>query len=162
MFDRMRVVDERPRIASAVEAERLIETVMETLSALSHVVGEETGLVKAGRLKDAMEREARKAELAGTYMKGVEQVKLNAVALARFAPEKVKRLKTAHLAFQELIDLNQTVLATARAISESIMRDLAADTNRQNRAPGYGPAATVGAGVFARPNSGPLVISKSL
>ncbi|MGE7472747.1 hypothetical protein ACQKLX_25190 [Bosea sp. NPDC003192] len=162
MFDRMRVVDERPRIANAVEAERLIETVMETLSALSHVVGEETGLVKAGRLKDAMEREARKAELAGTYMKGVEQIKLNAVALARFSPEKVKRLKNAHLAFQELIDLNQTVLATARAISESIMRDLATDTNKQNRAPGYGPAATVGAGVFARPNAGPLVISKSL
>ena len=85
MFDRMRVIDERPRISSAVEAEKLIETVMETLGALSHVVGEETGLVKAGRLKDAMEREARKAELAGTYMKGVEQIKLNAVALARFA-----------------------------------------------------------------------------
>ena len=162
MFDRMRVIDERPRISSAVEAEKLIETVMETLGALSHVVGEETGLVKAGRLKDAMEREARKAELAGTYMKGVEQIKLNAVALARFAPEKIKRLKSAHLAFQELIDLNQTVLATARAISESIMRDLATDANRQSRAPGYGPTATVGAGVFARPNAGPLVISKSL
>ena len=162
MFDRMRVIDERPRISSAVEAEKLIETVMETLGALSHVVGEETGLVKAGRLKDAMEREARKAELAGTYMKGVEQIKLNAVALARFAPEKIKRLKSAHLAFQELIDLNQTVLATARAISESIMRALATDANRQSRAPGYGPTATVGAGVFARPNAGPLVISKSL
>lgn len=162
MLERMRVVDERPRVSSAVEAERLIETVMETLAALSHVVGEETGLVKAGRLKDAMEREVRKTELAGVYMKGVEQVKLNAVALARFAPERVKRLKNAHLAFQELIDLNQTVLATARAISESIMRDLAVDTNKQNRAPSYGPTATVGAGVFARPNAGPLVISKSL
>jgi hypothetical protein len=162
MSERLRVVDERPRIGTALEAERLIETVLETLGALSHVVGEETGLVKAGRLKDAMEREARKAELAGTYMKGVEQVKLNAVALARFAPEKVKRLKSAHLAFQELIDLNQTVLATARAISESIMRDLAADANRQNKAPGYGPTASVGAGVFARPNAGPLVLSKSL
>ena len=61
MLDRMRVVDERPRVSNAVEADSLIEAVMETLSALSHVVGEETGLVKAGRLKDAMEREARKA-----------------------------------------------------------------------------------------------------
>ncbi|CAN7309694.1 hypothetical protein [Bosea sp. LjRoot237] len=162
MVERLRVVDERPRVSNAVEAETLIEAVMETLGALSHVVGEETGLVKAGRLKDAMERETRKAELAGVYMKGVEQIKLNAVALARFAPDRVKRLKNAHLAFQELIDLNQTVLATARAISESIMRDLAADANRQNKAPGYGPTAAVGAGVFARPNAGPLVLSKSL
>jgi len=162
MLERMRIVDERPRVATAVEAESLIEAVLETLGSLSHVVGEETGLIKAGRLKDAMERETRKTELAGVYMKGVEQVKLNAVALARFAPDKVKRLKTAHLAFQDLIDLNQTVLATARAISESIMRDLASDANRQNKATGYGPAATVGAGVFARPNTGPLMVSKSL
>ena len=45
MSDHLRVVDERPRIGSALEAERLIETVLETLGALSHVVGEETGLV---------------------------------------------------------------------------------------------------------------------
>ena len=30
------------------------------------------------------------------------------------------------------------------------------------RANGYGPTATVGAGVFARPNSGPLVVSRRL
>lgn len=157
-----RVLDERPRVASALEARALIETVLETLSALSHVVGEETGLVRAGRLPDAMEREPRKAELAGIYMRGVEQVKLNAVALARFVPDEVKRLKAAHVAFQDLIETNQIVLATARAVSESIVRDLAAEANRPARAAGYGPAATVGAGAFARPNSGPLVVSRSL
>ena len=34
------------------------------------------------------------------------------------------RLKDAHLAFQGLIETNQIVLATARAVSESIVRDL--------------------------------------
>ena len=87
MLSRARIVDERPRISNAIEAEALIEAVLETLGSLSHVVGEETGLVKAGRLKEAMAREQRKSELAGVYMKGVEQIKLNAVALARFAPE---------------------------------------------------------------------------
>ncbi len=157
-----RVLDERPRVATAIEARALIETVLETLGALSHVVGEETELVRAGRLPDAMEREPRKAELAGIYMRGVEQVKLNAVALARFVPDEVKRLKAAHVAFQDLIETNQIVLATARAVSESIVRDLAAEANRPARAAGYGPAATVGAGAFARPNSGPLVVSRSL
>ncbi|WP_439496722.1 hypothetical protein [Bosea sp. (in: a-proteobacteria)] len=157
-----RVLDERPRVATAIEARALIETVLETLGALSHVVGEETELVRAGRLPDAMEREPRKTELAGIYMRGVEQVKLNAVALARFVPDEVKRLKAAHIAFQDLIETNQIVLATARAVSESIVRDLAAEANRPARAAGYGPAATVGAGAFARPNSGPLVVSRSL
>lgn len=157
-----RVLDERPRISGPLDAKALIEAVIEALAALSHVVGEETGLVRAGKLKEAMEREPRKTELAGIYMRGVEQVKLNAVALARFAPDQVRRLKSEHHAFQALIDTNQTVLATARAVSESIVRDLANDANRKMRAPGYGPASTVGAGAFSRPNAGPLVISRRL
>jgi hypothetical protein len=156
------ILDERPRIADALCARALIEAVLEALGALSHLVGEETELVRAGRLPEAMTREPRKTELAGIYMRGVEQVKLNAVALARFVPDQVKRLKEAHHAFQGLIETNQIVLATARAVSESVVRDLAADANRPMRANGYGPAATVGAGVFARPNSGPLVVSRRL
>ncbi|RYE35080.1 MAG: hypothetical protein EOP23_02690 [Hyphomicrobiales bacterium] len=156
------ILDERPRIADALSARALIEAVLEALGALSHVVGEETELVRAGRLPEAMTREPRKTELAGIYMRGVEQVKLNAVALARFVPDQVKRLKDAHTAFQGLIETNQIVLATARAVSESVVRDLAADANKPMRANGYGPAATVGAGVFARPNSGPLVVSRRL
>lgn len=116
-----RILDERPRVAGAADARALIEAVLEALGALSHLVGEETELVRAGRLPEAMQREPRKTELAGIYMRGVEQVKLNAVALARFAPELVKRLKDAHLAFQLLIETNQIVLATARAVSESVL-----------------------------------------
>ncbi|MEZ2410450.1 hypothetical protein GGC47_001531 [Bosea sp. OAE752] len=157
-----RILDERPRVSGASDARALIENVLDALSALAHLVGEETELVRVGRLPEAMTREPRKAELAGTYMRGVEQVKLNAVALARFAPDQVKRLKEAHHAFQNLIETNQLVLATARAVSESVIRDLAADANKPMRANGYGPAATVGAGVFARPNSGPLVVSRRL
>lgn len=156
------ILDERPRIADALGARALIEAVLEALGALSHLVGEETELVRAGRLPEAMTREPRKTELAGIYMRGVEQVKLNAVALARFVPDQVKRLKDAHHAFQGLIETNQIVLATARAVSESVVRDLAADANRPMRANGYGPTATVGAGAFARPNSGPLVVSRQL
>ena len=157
-----RVLDERPRIANALDARALIEAVLETLAALSHIIGEETELVRAGRLPEAMQREPRKAELAGIYMRGVEQVKLNAVALARFTPEQVRRLKDAHAGFQGLVETNQLVLATARAVSETIVRELASEANRPARAAGYGPTATVGAGAFARPNSGPLVISRQL
>ena len=157
-----RILDERPRISGPGEARALVEGVLEALAALAHLVGEETELVRAGRLPEAMTREPRKTELAGIYMRGVEQVKLNAVALARFAPAEVKRLKEAHQAFQGLIETNQIVLATARAVSESVIRDLAADANKPMRANGYGPTAKVGAGVFARPNSGPLVVSRQL
>lgn len=156
------IVDERPRVTDALGARALIEAVLEALGALAHLVGEETELVRAGRLPEALSREERKAELGGVYMRGVEQVKLNAVALARFVPDQVRRLKDAHLDFQSLIETNQIVLATARAVSEAVIRDLAADANKPMRAAGYGPAVSVGAGAFARPNSGPLVVSRRL
>jgi hypothetical protein len=112
----------RARISGPTEATGLVDTVIDTLSALSHVVGEETALMKDGKFNEALSREARKSELAGAYMKGLESVKANAVALARFAPTQVQRLKSAHSEFLELIETNQAVLATARAVSESIVR----------------------------------------
>ena len=63
------ILDERPRIADALSARALIEAVLEALGALSHLVGEETELVRAGRLPEAMTREPRKTELAGIYMR---------------------------------------------------------------------------------------------
>ncbi|MGL5362620.1 MAG: hypothetical protein ACRDBH_07050 [Bosea sp. (in: a-proteobacteria)] len=154
--------DTRLRVTLPAEATALVDSVVEQLSALAHVVGEETQLVRDGKLAEALEREVRKSELAGAYMKGLEQVKANAVALARFSPDGVVRLKAAHLEFQELIETNQAVLATARAVSESIVRDLAAQTGTQTRASGYGPTAAANMAAFRRPAAGPMMVSKRL
>jgi hypothetical protein len=156
-----RVTHERQRVANQGDATALVTTVLESLSALSHVIGEETQLVKDGRLQDALQRETRKSELAGAYMRGLEIVKSNAVALARFAPEGVQRLKASHLTFLDLVETNQAVLATARSISESIVRELAREAGRSAQAAGYGPDRNRVA-PLAKPGSGPLVVSRSL
>ncbi len=83
-----------------------------------------------------------RSELAGGYMRALQDVKANAIALARFAPEGLQRLKGAHAEFLDLVETNQAVLATARSISESLMRDLAREANPPARAAGYGPAAS--------------------
>ena len=41
-------------------------------------------------------------------MRGLESVKANAIALARFAPEALERLKAAHAAFGRAVETNQT------------------------------------------------------
>jgi hypothetical protein len=154
--------DTRLRVTLPAEAASLVDSVIQALTALARVVDEETQLMRDGRLEEALEREGRKSELAGAYMKGLETVKANAVALARFSPEGVMRLKEAHLEFQGLIETNQAVLATARAISESIMRDLATQTGTQTRASGYGPTAAANMAAFRRPAAGPMMVSKRL
>jgi hypothetical protein len=92
-------------------------------------------------------------------MRGLEAVKANALALARLAPEALARFKAAHGAFGRAVETNQTVLATARAVSESLIKGVAEEMNRQSRPQGYGPA-----GPHApRPqHSAPLILSKTL
>ncbi len=152
---------ERLRVTGAADAIALVDDVIQQLAALAHQVGEETALVKAGKLNQAMSHESRKGELAGGYMRALQDVKANAVALARFAPDAVQRLKQAHGEFQELIETNQAVLATARAVSEGLMRDLAREANPAVHASGYGPA-NQRAAPFQRPTTGPLVVSRNL
>jgi hypothetical protein len=154
---------DRPRIANPDEARALVETVLDTLMSLSHVIGEETQLMRDGQIGEALSREARKTELSGRYMRGLEVVKANAVALARFAPDDVKRLKGAHQSFGELLETNQAVLATARAVSETIVRGLASEAGRSGQPQGY-TRNGYGAGAdTGRPASaGPILVSKSL
>jgi hypothetical protein len=86
-------------------------------------------------------------------------VKGNAVALARLAPDALDRLRKAHQAFGQVVQANQVVLATARAVSETLVKGIAEEMNRQARPQGYAPP-----GAAAKPavTSAPLVVSKRL
>jgi len=147
------------RILGRDDAERLIADVLATMGDLEKVLHNETAHVRVGRIRDGLAEEAKKSELASAYMRGLESVKANAIALARFAPEALQKLKAAHGAFGRAVETNQTVLATARAVSESLMKGVAEEMNRLSRPQGYGPAGPQ-APRLAR--SEPLVLSKSL
>jgi hypothetical protein len=147
------------RIAGRADAEQLVDGVLATMRDLEAVLQMETAHVRVGRLRDGLAQESRKSQLAASYMQGLEAIKANAIALARFAPEALERLKAAHKAFGEIVGTNQVVLATARAVSESLVKGIAEEMNRHARPQGYAPA---GYGTRRSSPSEPLVISKSL
>lgn len=152
--------DPRParRVTSPAEAEALVAEVLATLAALETALSAETALVRTGRIREGLAAEARKGELAAAYLQGLEAVKAGAVALARFAPEAVKRLKSAHGGFSRTVEANRMVLATARAVSEGLIKSVSDELDRASRPATYGPAAAP-----ARPaRTGPLVLSRSL
>jgi hypothetical protein len=147
------------RVTAREHAERLVEGVLGTMADLEKVLASETAQVRVGRIRDGLAEEARKGELATAYMRGLEAVKANALALARLAPEALARFKAAHGGFARAVETNQTVLATARAVSESLIKGVAEEMNRQSRPQGYGPAGPHA----ARPqHSAPLILSKTL
>jgi hypothetical protein len=147
------------RLTGRTDAEQLVAGVLATLADLEALLEAETAHIRVGRFREGLAQEARKAELAASYLQGLEAVKANAVALARFAPEALERLKTAHAAFGPVVQANQLVLATARAVSESLVKGIAEEMNRHVRPQAYapGPAPNRAPG-----RSEPLVLSKNL
>ena len=86
---------ERPahrRIAGQADAEAFAGSVIATVALLERVLGEETALLKASRIRDASGLAQAKTDAARNYVHALEAVKDNGVALARWAPAAVARV----------------------------------------------------------------------
>jgi hypothetical protein len=127
-----------PRIETAAEAENLVRHLAAAMDALVATVEEETGLVRAGKLKDAARLEATKAELTRLYVADAAQVKANAAVLKREVPDLLAALRKQHDTFNALLQINLTVLATAHAVSEGLIRGAAAEVARRSAPQTYG------------------------
>jgi hypothetical protein len=146
------------RITGRTEAEQLVSGVLTTMTDLEALLEAETAHIRVGRFREGLSQELRKNELASSYIQGLEAIKANTIALARFAPDALEQLKAAHVRFRQALDANQVVLATARAISESLVKGIADEMNRHARPQGYAPAGYAP----RRPQtSEPLVVSRN-
>ncbi|AWN45644.1 hypothetical protein DK419_04330 [Methylobacterium terrae] len=152
------------RVADADGAERLVTETLSTMRDLEALLGRESDHIRVGRLAEGLAEAERKTALAGAYLQGLQAVKANAVALARFAPEGIAALREAHGRFSEAIAANQAVLATARSVSEGLLRSLSAEITRSGEPKGYGTGygGNPAPSPYGRARSAPLVLSRSL
>ncbi len=146
--------------ATAGEARKLAENLMDAMNALLGLIERETELVRAGKLREAMALEPQKTELSRRYVGAVGQLKANQDHLAKSAPELLSTLHRHHDSFRALLQVNLTVLATAHAVSESVVRGVNAEIQRRNVPNTYtasGRRATPGPRHIT-----PLAVSRSL
>jgi hypothetical protein len=149
-----------PVAATPAAARKLADTLMDAMSALLAVIERETELVRAGKLREAMTFEPRKAELSKNYVNAVGQLKASQKQLAQAAPELLKTLHRHHDVFRSMLQINLTVLATAHAVSESIVRGVNTEMQRRSM-----PNTYTAAGKRAAPSPRhitPLSVSRSL
>src|SRR5260221_5078381 len=83
-------------ISTAAEARKLAESLMDVMSALLGVIERETELVRAGKLREAMAFEPKKAELSRRYVNAVGQLKASQKYLSETAPELLTTLYRHH------------------------------------------------------------------
>jgi hypothetical protein len=149
-----------PTAATAADARKLAENLMDVMSALLSVIERETELVRAGKLREAMAFEPKKSELSRRYVGAVAQLKASQKFLAQSAPELLTALHRHHDTFRAMLQINLTVLATAHAVSESIVRGVNAEIQRRNI-----PSTYTASGRRAAPtprHMTPLAVSRTL
>jgi hypothetical protein len=153
------VAPSRP-LETHADAARLVNDLAEVMEALLTIVEEETELVRAGRIDQAAKLEPRKAQLASRYLGAAERFKQNAKSLSASLPGEIDELRRRHDMFRSLLQINLTVLATAHAVSEGIIRGVAGELTRKAAPQTYGLS---GRPTAAAPNSvKPVTLSRTL
>jgi hypothetical protein len=149
-----------PPISTVTEAEMVATHLGDVMDALLGVVEEETRLVRAGKLREATGLEATKTELSRLYVADTMRLKTSQPFLSRSVPEILEALRRRHDLFHALLQMNLTVLATAHAVSESIMRGVSDELARKATPQGYGAS---GRGMAAaKSGHQPLTVSRVL
>lgn len=146
--------------STPIEVRKLSEELMDVMSTLIAVIDAETELVRAGKLREAMELAEQKSALSQRYMSTVSKVKSAQKLLSQAAPELLQTLQRNHDTFRAMLQVNLTVLATAHAVSEGIVRGVNTEIQRRNI-----PNTYTAAGQRAAPGPRhitPLAVSRSL
>jgi len=147
-------------ISSPVEARKLAEHLMEVMGALLGVIERETELVRAGKLREAMQLETEKSEHSRRYTIAVELLKNSQKYIAQVSPELLTTLRRHHDTFRAMLQINLTVLATAHAVSEGIVRGVSSEIQRRSMPNTY---TASGARTSPGPRQHtPLSVSRSL
>lgn len=150
----------RPAISDAAQAVNAVTNLEKIMDQLEQTVTEETARVRAGHLSEALNLDHAKVECARLYAAESERVRIAKDAIARLVPDALNRLRKRHHAFQSLLQTNLTVLATAHAVSEGIIRGASGELARKQAPTTYGSS-----GRAQSPStkvSPPLAISRSL
>lgn len=147
-------------IASAAEAAQAIETLGAIMDRLIATVEDETAHMRAGRLHDALALEPTKAELARSYTMESGRLKAAEATVTRALPDAIKDLRQRHERFQALLQTNLTVVATAHAVSEGIIRGVSGEMAKKRAPSTYGASGR--ANTPSPQASQPLAVSRSL
>ena len=148
-----------PSPITATEAAALATRFAQVMELLIEVIEAETQLVRAGQTREATALEPQKTELARQYLADAAQVREHLSYLRRHAPQLLKELQDRHDMFRALLQINMTVLATAHAVTEGLVRGVSGELTRKSQPQTY-TAHGCNAAVSASPP--PMAVSRQL
>ena len=147
-------------IVNASAAEKAVADLEGIMDQLERALTEETARVRAGKLRDAGSLSDAKIEFARLYALESARIRAAKETIERWIPDAFERLRKRHKTFQDLLQTNLTVLATAHAVSEGIIRGVSGELARKQAPSTYG--ANGRAQVPSTKTTQPLALSRCL
>jgi hypothetical protein len=136
----------QPRpVATTADANELAAHYISVMDALLDVIQQETELVRAGHLAQAAELEQTKTELSRLYIADTLRLRASRALIEQIAPDTMPELVRRHNDFRALLQINLTVLATAHAVSEGIVRGVSGELARKAAPSTYGASGRANA-----------------
>ena len=148
------------QISSPAAAQKLASHMIDVMNALLKTVEQETELVRGGRVRDAMQLEEQKSDLSRRYVTAIGFLRSNQPYMAQNTPDLLKALHRHHDTFRAMLQINLTVLATAHAVSEGIVRGV--NREMQKRAAPSTYNASGNRNAQGTRHAAPLTLSRSL
>lgn len=147
-------------VASPADARQLANGLTAVMNELLALIEHETELVRAGKIREALKLETQKNDQTKRYIAAITLVRASQPYMAKTTPDLLSALHRHHEVFRAMLQVNLTVLATAHAVSEGIVRGVNAEVQRRNI-----PQTYTAAGKRAAPgprNLTPIAVSRSL
>ena len=125
-------------IASPDDVHRLVGAIEHIMDALDDVMGEETTLLREGKIKEALDLVEAKNQLSIQYMLLQKAIMANASLVKQLAPQDSEQLTRRHHMFQNTLQANLAVIATVREVSTELVGDINDQVQKGAKANTYG------------------------
>ena len=122
---------------SLADVEQFSKNMMTAMDELTEVIEAETDLVRAGKLVAATSLQTKKSKHAENYIALVNQARSHGQTIKALAPAAADRLSAAQDMFKSTLQINLAALATAREVSEGLIRGVAHNMARQEKPTTY-------------------------
>jgi hypothetical protein len=147
-------------ISNAADARKLADALMKVMDELLTLIEQETALVRAGKIREAMQLDQAKTDLSRRYVSAIAGLRANQRYMSQAVPDLLAALHRHHDTFRAMLQVNLTVLATAHAVSEGIVRGVNGEMQRR-AAPSTYTAAGQRSTAGTR-HAAPLTVSRRL
>jgi hypothetical protein len=152
--------DMQPSVSSPAEARKLADALMSIMDALLQLIEQETALVRAGKISEAVLLDTAKSDLSRRYVSAIAGLRANQRYMSQAAPDLLAALHRHHDTFRAMLQVNLTVLATAHAVSEGIVRGVNGEMQRRAAPSTYTSSGNRSA--TGTRHAAPLALSRTL